>query len=66
MLRSAAQKGLEHFNLDNQPQISSANLHARAGCVLVAVRGDSLEHLHRTLQKTNLRRTSLSKLVIQS
>jgi hypothetical protein len=65
LLRSAAQKGLEHFNLDNQPQISSTNLHARPGCVLIAVRGDSLEHLQRTLQKTNLRRHDIVVMTVR-
>jgi amino acid transporter len=56
---------LEEFNLDNQAQISSTNLHARPGCVLVAVRGDNFEHLHRTLRKTNLRRHDIVVMTVR-
>ena len=58
-------KGLEEFNLDNQPQISAANLHARPGCVLVAVRGQNFEHVQRTLQKTNLRRHDIVVMTVR-
>jgi amino acid transporter len=63
--RSDEKKGLEEFNLDNQPQISTANLHARPGCVLVAVRGKAFEHLHRTLRKTNLRRHDIVVMTVR-
>ncbi|MGH9630533.1 MAG: amino acid permease, partial [Bryobacteraceae bacterium] len=50
-------KGLEEFNLDHQAQISTANIHARPGSILVAVRGNNqMGHLVRVLEKTNLRR----------
>jgi amino acid transporter len=58
-------KGLEEFNLDNQPQISTANLHARPGSVLVAVRGQNFEHVQRTLQKTNLRRHDIVVMTVR-
>jgi amino acid transporter len=58
-------KGLEEFNLDNQAQISATNLHARPGCVLVAVRGNNFEHLQRTLQKTNLRRHDIVVMTVR-
>lgn len=62
---SSDEKLLEEFNLDNQPQISTANLHARAGCVLVAVRGNNFEHVLRTLQKTNLRRHDIVVMTVR-
>ena len=50
-------KGLEQFNLEDQPQIDETHVHARPGCVLVAVRDyRRMEHLRRILSKTNLRR----------
>jgi amino acid transporter len=63
---NAETKGLEEFNLDHQPQISTTNLHARAGCILVAVRGHQLEHLKRILQKTNLRRHDIVVMTVRS
>jgi amino acid transporter len=58
-------KGLEQFNLDDQPQISASNLRARPGCVLVAVRGNQFEHLRRTLGKTNLRRHDIVVMTVR-
>ena len=50
-------KGLEQFNLDPQARVDEHSLHARPGCVLVAVRDyHRMEHLKRVLEKTNLRR----------
>jgi amino acid transporter len=58
-------KGLEQFNLDHQAQISSS-LHARPGCVLVAVRDyHRMEHLKRVLDKTNLRRHDIVVLTVR-
>ncbi len=58
-------KGLEEFNLEQQPQVDTTSLHARSGCVLVAVRDlDHLEHLRRTLQKTNLRRHDIVVMTV--
>ncbi|HZT30167.1 MAG TPA: APC family permease [Bryobacteraceae bacterium] len=49
--------GLEEFNLDLRPEISAGSVHARPGCVLVAVRDyNRMEHLHSVLHKTNPRR----------
>ena len=43
---TAEHKTLEEFNLDHQPQVNAATLHARPGCVLVAVRDyHNMEHL---------------------
>lgn len=59
------EKGIEKFNLDHQPQVNTASLHARPGCIVVAVRGNNLEHLRRVLQKTNLRRHDIVVLTIR-
>lgn len=59
-------KGLEQFNLDQQPQIDTICVHARAGCVLVAVRDfGHMEHLKKTLQKTNLRRHDIVVMTVR-
>ena len=57
--------GLENFNLDTQPQIVAEHIRARPGSVLVAVRGNNLEHLRRTLQKTNLRRHDIVVMTVR-
>ncbi|MGA7411310.1 MAG: APC family permease [Bryobacteraceae bacterium] len=58
---------LEEFNLDQQPQIDACCLHARPGCVLVAVRDKThMEHLRRTLQKTNLRRHDIVVMTVRT
>jgi amino acid transporter len=58
---------LEEFNLDQQPQIDACCLHARPGCVLVAVRDRThMEHLRRTLQKTNLRRHDIVVMTVRA
>ena len=68
--RSAAhltKKPLEEFNLIHQAQISTATLHARAGCVLVAVRDYSnMDHLKQVLQKTNLRRHDIVVMTVRT
>lgn len=59
-------QGLEQFNLEHQPQIESAHLEARPGCVLVAVRDyRRMEHLRRALSKTNLRRHDLVVMTVR-
>jgi hypothetical protein len=61
-----ANHGLEEFNLEHQPQIESAHLEARPGCVLVAVRDyRRMEHLRRALSKTNLRRHDLVVMTVR-
>jgi amino acid transporter len=63
--KHAERKGLEQFNLDHQSQISSS-LHARPGCVLVAVRDyHRMEHLKRVLEKTNLRRHDIVVMTVR-
>ncbi len=59
-------KGLEQFNLEQQPQVDSTNLHARPGCVLVSVRDyHRMEHLKRVLHKTNLRRHDIIVMTVR-
>ena len=60
-------KGLEQFNLDHQPQIDGDSVHARPGCVLVAVRDyRRMEHLRQVLEKTNLRRYDIVVMTVRS
>ncbi len=57
---------LEEFNLDPQPVLNASSLHARPGCILVAVRDPlNMEHLRRTLQKTNLRRHDIVVMTVR-
>ena len=59
-------KGLEQFNLEHQAQIDSQSLHARPGCILVAVRDyHRMEHLKRVLDKTNLRRHDIVVMTVR-
>lgn len=60
-------KGLEQFNLDHQAQVDSSTLHARPGCVVVAVRDfRRMEHLKRVLEKTNLRKHDIVVLTVRA
>ncbi len=70
--RVNARKKLEHrsdlekFNLDHQSQVTAATLHARPGCVLVAVRDyHRMHHLQKTLEKTNLRRHDIVVMTVR-
>jgi len=58
---------LEKFNLDHQPEVGGATtLHARPGCVVVAVRDyHRMFHLQKTLQKTNLRRHDIVVMTVR-
>jgi amino acid transporter len=57
---------LEQFTLDVQPAIEAESVHARPGCVLVAVRDYSrLTHLQSVLQKTNLRRHDIVVMTVR-
>jgi amino acid transporter len=59
-------KPFEEFNLDHQPQIDAASLHARPGCVLVAARdAHRMDHLKRVLEKTNLRRHDIVVMTVR-
>jgi hypothetical protein len=64
--KQTERKGLEQFNLEHQPQVEPSHVHARPGCVLVAVRDyRRLEHLKRVIQKTNLRRHDIVVLTVR-
>jgi hypothetical protein len=65
--RVGAQKaGLEEFNLDMRPDVTASVVHARPGCVLVAVRDNrSMTHLLSVLQKTNLRRHDIVVMTVR-
>jgi nucleotide-binding universal stress UspA family protein len=62
----AAKAGLEQFNLDMQPEVGLKTVHARPGCVLVAVRDYSrMSHLQAVLEKTNLRRHDIVVMTVR-
>ena len=64
--RKEQKKGLEEFNLDMRPDISSETMHNRPGCVLVAVRDyRQMAHLHNVLVKTNLRRHDIAVMTVR-
>lgn len=64
--RAAKEKALEEFNLDHQPDVTEANVHARPGCILVAVRDfNQMGHLKRVLEKTNLRRHDIVVMTVR-
>jgi amino acid transporter len=59
--------GLEQFNLDMRPEISTDSIHVRPGCVLVAVRDyNRMQHLQTVLQKTNVRKQDIVAMTIRS
>ncbi|HXB67280.1 MAG TPA: APC family permease [Candidatus Acidoferrales bacterium] len=58
--------GLEEFNLDMRPEIDARTVHARPGCVLVAVRESKrMAHLQNVLEKTNLRRHDIVVMTVR-
>ena len=58
--------GLEEFNLDMQAEITAETVHARPGCVLVAVRDyHRMSHLYNVLEKTNLRRHDIVVMTVR-
>ncbi len=62
----AAKAGLEEFNLDMRPDVGLDAVHARPGCVLVAVRDYSrMSHLQAVLEKTNLRRHDIVVMTVR-
>jgi amino acid transporter len=64
--RRRGEKALEEFNLDHQPQVDASTIHARPGCVLVAVRDyNHMDHLKKVLQKTNLRRHDIVVMTVR-
>src|SRR5207248_5036929 len=64
--KARQEHSLEEFNLQQQPRVDAKSVHARPGCVLVAVRNlGNLQHLRRTLQKTNLRRNDIIAMTVK-
>jgi amino acid transporter len=64
--RAREAKALEEFNLDHQAQVTASSIHARPGCVLVAVRDyNHMDHFRRVLQKTNLRRHDIVVMTVR-
>ena len=62
----AKRAGLEEFNLDMRPEVTPSSIHARPGCVLVAVRDYSrMAHLRSVLEKTNLRRHDIVVMTVR-
>jgi amino acid transporter len=58
--------GLEEFNLDHRPEITERTIHARPGCILVAVRDyNDMTHLQNVLRKTNLRRHDIAVMTVR-
>jgi amino acid transporter len=63
---AAKKKGLEEFNLETQPQISMETVHARSGCILVAVRDyNRMLPLQGTLEKVNLRHHDIVVMTVR-
>ena len=64
---STEKKGLEQFNLEHKGQVDAQSLHARPGCVLVAVRDNKrMDHLKKVLEKTNLRRYDIVVMTVRA
>jgi amino acid transporter len=64
--RRAEKQGLEEFNLDHKTEVTTESVHARPGCVLVAVRDyNQMAHLRNVLQKTNLRRHDIVVMTVR-
>ena len=66
--RRETKQGLEQFNLDMRPEIETGTgaIHARPGCILVAVRNyNRMSHLENVLQKTNLRRHDIVVMTVR-
>ena len=58
--------GLEQFNLDMRPEISTDSIRVRPGGVLVAIRDYSrMQHLQAVLQKTNIRKHDIVVMTIR-
>jgi hypothetical protein len=64
--KTREEHSLERFNLQQQATIDARALHARPGCVLVAVRNPAnMQHLRRTLQRTDLRRNDIVVMTVR-
>ena len=64
--RAARESALEEFNLDMRPDVTAETIHARPGCVLVAVRDyNHMAHFKSVLEKTNLRRHDIVVMTVR-
>jgi amino acid transporter len=64
--RRSGKQGLEEFNLDQKPEVTAETVHARPGCVLVAIRDyNHMPHLQHVLVKTNLRRHDIVVMTVR-
>jgi nucleotide-binding universal stress UspA family protein len=64
--QQSGKSGLEEFNLEMQPEVTAETVHARPGCVLVAVRDyNHMAHLRSVLEKTNLRRHDIVVMTVR-
>ncbi len=64
--KNVHEHALEEFNLHGEPQLDVALVRARPGSILVAVRNaNNLQHLRRTLQKTDLRRNDIVVMTVR-
>jgi amino acid transporter len=64
---SAKQEELEKFRLDTADDLSAESVKVRPGNVLVAVRNpNSLDHLKKTLEKTDTRRIDIVVLAVRT
>lgn len=64
--KTREEHSLEEFNLQQQASIDAKALHARPGCVLVAVHNPAnMQHLTRTLQRTDLRRNDIVVMTVR-
>jgi len=67
--RRQTKQGLEQFNLDIRPDVglNTPTIHARPGCILVAVRNyNRMAHLDSVLVKTNMRRHDIVVMTVRS
>jgi amino acid transporter len=64
--KKSKEHGLEQFNLDTRPEISTDSIHVRPGCILVAVRDyNRMQHLQSTLEKTNIRKHDVVVMTVR-
>lgn len=64
--RKRQEQALEQFNLDMRPEVTAETIRARPGGVLVAIRDyRQMHHLHKVLEKTNLRRHDIVVMTVR-
>ena len=65
--RRSEKQGLEEFNLDHKSEVTGETVHAKPGCVLVAIRDyNQMTHLRNVLQKTNVRRHDIVVMTVRT